>query len=250
MQDNRESMWVNRCIYRVGPPPHQITISRNISKGLKSVHSLDQYRFAILLQTVHMELSRVEEQMLALRRSPRQQKLRNEVRHQALIPNGNCAPQFVSSQAVPDHINLAEKQRETQGKIDYLKDLLVEVETQSRKVDEQYRSLAVELCIARSHTRPLDERGAARMDARLHEIRKAIRRKVAEQEEPTEDLNNIVDFISSIRTRLLPSTPDTFIEVRSKKEADAFLYNIGPIEKFRANRLKQAAQRQQNEPKT
>lgn len=167
MQDNRASMWVNKSIYWVGPPPHQVLISRSIAERLASVHSLDQYRFFLL-------------QML-----------------------------------------------------------LVEMEAQSQKVDEQYHALAVELNIAGTHTRPLDERGAARMDGRLNEIRFVIRKKGDEQEAVTEEMNNVGNFISSISSHLLPSTPDTFVEVRSKREADAFLYNIGPIEKFKANRLRE-----------
>ncbi|CDI75562.1 hypothetical protein, conserved [Eimeria praecox] len=250
MQDNRASMWVNKSIYWVGPPPHQVLISRSIAERLASVHSLDQYRFFLLKHTAHIELSHLEAQMLALRRPERQQRRRTNTRLQELFPNASLVLQAFPFNAMLDPLNAAERQRKIQGRIEYLQMLLVEMEAQSQKVDEQYHALAVELNIAGTHTRPLDERGAARMDGRLNEIRFVIRKKGDEQEAVTEEMNNVGNFISSISSHLLPSTPDTFVEVRSKREADAFLYNIGPIEKFKANRLREAAHSQQSASST
>ena len=247
MQDNRESMWVNKSIYWVGPPPHQVLISRSIAERLQYVHSLDQYRFSLLNRTLHMELSHLETQMLALGRLHRQQKRHSGMQSQVLVPNDSRSPQLSSFKAMPEPLNAAERRLEIQSKLDCLQELLLEMETQSQRVDEQYHALAVELHIAGNHTRPLDERGAARMDARLNEIR-AVLRKKNEEHESVIEMNNVGNFIASIVSHFLPSTPDTVVEVRSKKEADAFLYNIGPIEKFRDNRLKEAAKSQQNTP--
>lgn len=246
MQDNRASMWVNKSIYWVGPPPHQVLISRSIAERLESAHALDQYRFSLLNHTVHLELSHLEAQMIALRKCHRQQKRRNGTRSKALVRDDMRSIQPFSFSARAQHLNVAETQREIQRKIDYLRELLVEMDTQCQKVDEQYHALAVELSIAGTHTRPLDERGAARMDCRLNEIRVVIRKKSEEQDFVIEEMNNMGNFSSSLGNNLVPSTPDTFVEVRSKKEADEFLYSIGPIEKFRANRLKEDAKRHQN----
>ncbi|CDJ26851.1 uncharacterized protein EMH_0003020 [Eimeria mitis] len=248
MQDNRESMWVNKSIYWVGPPPHQVLISRSIAERLRYAQSLDQDRFALLNNAIHTELSNLGTQMLAVRRSHAQQKRRSGRRYQGLIPNEEHPPHPASLNAMPEPLKLAERQREIQNRMYYLQELLVEAETRNRKIDEQYQALAEELNIAGTHTRPLDERGAAQMDSRLNEIRVVIRKKIEEQEELSKELNNVDMFIYMRGNQLLPSTPGAFVEVRSKKEVGAFLYNIGPIEKFRANRLKEAVQCHQNEP--